>query len=142
MLVKDLMNTQVIHIAPDETAAVAARLLGRYNIGVLPVCTAGGQLRGMLTDRDIVLRCIAQDEDPSQTKVSEIMSRHIVSVSPEDAADTVAQRMAKEQVRRLPVEKDGRVVGMVSLADMATTPSFSMETSRALSEISLNIHRR
>lgn len=142
MQVKDIMTDQVITISQEETAAVAARLLSRHNIGALPVCTAEGKLRGLVTDRDIVLRCVAADENPHTTKISEIMSRRIVSVKPEDQAKTAADLMAKEQIRRLPVERDGKVVGMVSLADMATTPNFTMEAGSALTEISLNVKRK
>ena len=140
MLVKDLMNTQVIHIAPDETAAVAARLLGRYNIGVLPVCTAGGQLRGMLTDRDIVLRCIAAGRAPYQTPVSEILSGHIVSVEPECGTAEAAALMGREQIRRLPVCRGGRLVGMLSLGDLARQNA--LEASQTLGGICSRLRRR
>lgn len=142
MQVKDIMTDKVITVSQEETAAVAARLLSRHNIGALPVCSAEGKLRGLVTDRDIVLRCVAADEDPHTTKISEIMSRRIISVKPEDLAQTATELMAKEQIRRLPVEQDGRVVGMVSLGDMATAPNYRMEASEALSEISLNVKRR
>lgn len=142
MLVKDIMTDKVITISQDETAALAARLLSRHNIGALPVCNADGKLRGLVTDRDIVLRCVAADEDPNTTKISDIMSRRIVSVKPEDTAQTATDLMAKEQVRRLPVERNGKVVGMVSLGDMATIPNYNMEAGAALTEISLNIKRK
>ncbi len=142
MLVKDIMTDKVITVSQDETAALAARLLSRHNIGALPVCSTEGKLRGLVTDRDIVLRCVAVDEDPHTTKISQIMSRRIVSVKPEDTAKMATDLMAKEQIRRLPVEENGKVVGMVSLGDMATAPDYSMEASAALSEISLNVKRK
>ena len=70
MKVKEVMSTNVISIAPNESAAVAARLLSRFNVGALPVCTKDGRLRGMVTDRDIVLRCVAADDDAQTVKVS------------------------------------------------------------------------
>lgn len=140
MIVKDLMNTQVISIDPGETAAVAARLLSRYNIGALPVCTAGGQLRGMLTDRDIVLRCIAAGRRPEQTRVSEIMSGHIVSAAPECTVSEAAALMGREQIRRLPVCRDGVLLGMLSLSDLARQNA--LEASQTLSGICSRLHRR
>ena len=80
MLVKDVMSHRVVSVSPEESTAVAARLLARHNVGALPVCTAEGRLKGMVTDRDIVLRCVAADENPERMKVSEIMTRRVISV--------------------------------------------------------------
>lgn len=142
MQVKDLMTRKVITVSQDETVSAAARLLARYNLGALPVVNKDGRLRGMVTDRDVVLRCVAHDENPHEVKISEIMSRRIISVSPEDPADLCAEKMAEAQIRRLPVEQNGKLVGMVCLADMATAPSFSMEAAKALTEISVNVRRK
>ena len=143
MQVSELMNTHVVSISPDESAALAARLLHRHNIGSLPVCSPDGQLRGIVTDRDIVMRCVAAETNPAETRVREIMSRGVVTVSPQADIRQASQLMASEQVRRLPVVEDGgRVVGMLSLGDMAKTRVFNMEASNALSEISTNIKKR
>lgn len=138
MLVKDVMSRKIVSVAPEESAAVAARLLARYNVGALPVCTAEGRLKGMVTDRDIVLRCVAAEEDPQRTRVSEIMTRRVISVGAQETASTATELMAREQVRRLPVEENGKVIGMVSLGDLATAPDFSVEAAGALCEISAN----
>ena len=74
MRVRDLMNPSVVSITPEESAALAARLLSRHGLGALPVCGEDGSLRGIVTDRDIVLRCVAAEEDPAQTPVKQIMS--------------------------------------------------------------------
>lgn len=142
MQVKDIMSTKIISIAPEESAAVAARLLSHYNVGVLPVCSAGGKLRGMVTDRDIVLRCIANNDDPQETKVSEIMTRRVLAVSPQEDTAAAAELMARAQVRRLPVEEKGRVVGMLTLADLVKLPDHSTEAAEALEGICVNIARR
>jgi len=142
MLVSELMTDSVISIAPDEPASLAARLLYRHNIGAIPVCTEDGRLRGIVTDRDIVLRCVAAENDPETTPVREIMSRGLVTVSPTDDVREAARQMAEAQVRRLPVVESGKLVGMLSLGDMAKTHSFDMEASKALSEISSNIRKR
>ena len=142
MKVSELMNKNVISISPDEATSLAARLLYRHNIGSLPVCSSEGKLRGIVTDRDIVLRCVAAESDPENTPVREVMSRAPVSASPEDDVRVAADIMAAHQIRRLPVTNDGRLVGMLSLGDIAKTNSCNMEASRALSEISMNIKKR
>lgn len=141
MQVRDLMNSSVVSIAPGESAALAARLISRHDIGSLPVCSEDGRLRGIVTDRDIVLRCVAAEEDATQTPVREIMSRRCITVSPGDDAREATRLMAAEQVRRLPVVEGDRVVGMVSLGDLARTHKFDMEASKALSEISENVKK-
>ncbi|MCL2367596.1 MAG: CBS domain-containing protein [Oscillospiraceae bacterium] len=142
MLVSDLMSPNVVSITPEESTSLAARLLYRHNIGALPVCGEGGNLCGIVTDRDIVLRCIAAENDPVTTPIKEIMSKGVVSVSPNDDARVATRIMAAEQVRRLPVLSDGKVVGMVSLGDLAKTRSHDVEASKALSEISANVKKK
>ncbi len=141
MKVKDVMSTNVISIAPNESAAVAARLLSRFNVGALPVCTKDGRLRGMVTDRDIVLRCVAADDDAQTVKVSDIMTRRIFSVDAQESVQSAAALMARQQVRRLPVEEEGKLVGMVSLGDVARLHDYSTEAGEALGEISANTKR-
>lgn len=141
MQVRDLMNPGVVSITPGESAALAARLLSRHNVGSLPVCGEDGRLRGIVTDRDIVTRCIAAEDDPAQTPVRDIMTRNCVVVSPDDDPREATRLMAAQQVRRLPVTENGKVVGMVSLGDLATCHAFDMETSKALSEISEQVKK-
>ena len=105
MKVSDLMTKNVVSISPDESTSLAARLLYRHNIGSLPVCSSDGKLRGILTDRDIVLRCVAAENDPEHTPVREIMSRAPISTSPDDDVRQAAEMMAAHQIRRLPVTK-------------------------------------
>ena len=138
MKVKDVMSTNVVCVEPDESAAVAARLLSRFNVGALPVCTKDGRLRGMVTDRDIVLRCVAADDDAQSVKVSEIMTRRIYSVDAQESIQNASVLMARRQVRRLPVEEDGKLVGMVSLGDVAKLHDYTTEAAEALGEISKN----
>ena len=74
MQVRDLMNPSVVSITPSGSASLAARLLSRHNVGSLPVCGEDGGLRGIVTDRDIILRCVAAEEDPLKTQVKDIMT--------------------------------------------------------------------
>ncbi|NLG52437.1 MAG: CBS domain-containing protein [Clostridiales bacterium] len=137
MQVRQLMNTNVVSLLPDDSVSHAARLLQRHNVGSLPVCAQDGRLRGIVTDRDIVLRCVASESPPEETRVREIMTRGVVSVTPDDDVREAAHLMAAEQIRRLPVVENNRVIGMLSIADMARNHAFDMETSKALSEISM-----
>ena len=131
------MTTGVYTLSPDASVTAAAELLKKHDIGALPVVDASGNARGMITDRDIVLRCAAEGESPDGVKVREIMSRGIVGISPEADLAEAADLMAKKRLRRLPVLSDGQVVGMLSLCDLATSRSYQMEAGKALSDISL-----
>ena len=128
MEIKDLMNPSVVTIEPTASAALAARLLSRHNVGSLPVCGEDRRLRGMVTDRDIVLRCVAAEEDPAQTLVRDIMTRGCASVSPHEDCRAATRLMAQQQVRRLPVVEEGKLVGIISLADLARSQRFDMES--------------
>ena len=141
MLVSDIMNTDVVSVTPDESALLAARLLSRHNIGSLPVCEEDGALKGIVTDRDIVLRCVAGGARPSETSVRDIMSRSVVTASPEDDVARASELMSTAQVRRLPVVRGGKLVGMLALGDLARRTACDMEASRALTEISANIRK-
>lgn len=142
MVVRDLMNPSVVTVEPGSSAALAARLLSRHNVGALPVCGPDRCLRGVVTDRDIVLRCVAAEEDPAQTPVRDIMTRRCTAVAPGDDCREATRLMAQEQVRRLPVVEGGRLVGMISLADLARSRRMDMEAAQALCEISENVVRR
>ena len=135
MKVSDIMTSKLISVKPDQSILEASAMLKKYNIGALPVISEDRNLRGIVTDRDIVLRCVAADSDPSLTPVKEIMSRNIVSVSPDTPLGEAAEIMSEHRVRRLPVVEDGRVEGMISLGDMAKAHAPTVEISTALSEI-------
>ncbi len=139
MLVRDLMNPSVVTVEPTSSAALAARLLSRHNVGALPVCGTDRKLRGMVTDRDIVLRCVAAEEDPAQIPVRDIMTRGCASIAPAADCREATRLMAEQQVRRLPVVEEGKVVGIVSLADLAKSRRYDMEAAQTLCEISENI---
>ncbi|MCD8144061.1 MAG: CBS domain-containing protein [Oscillospiraceae bacterium] len=138
MQVREIMTDHVVSITPEESAALAARLLARYNLGALPVCEGDGKLRGIVTDRDIVVRCVAAQQDPGKKPVGEIMSEQVESVAPGDDVRKATERMSKNQIRRLPVVEDGKLIGMLSLGDIATDRACTMEAAEALSEISDN----
>lgn len=142
MQIQDLMSRNVVSITPEESAALAARLLARHNLGALPVCDYDGKIQGIVTDRDIITRCVAADQDPKRVPVQDIMTRELKTVEPTEDIHEVAKRMAHCQVRRLPVVENNEVLGMVSLGDLAVSHRFEMEAAEALSEISENVVRR
>lgn len=121
MLVSDIMSTNIVSAAPGCTAAEASRLLHVHNIGALPVVDPSGNLRGIVTDRDIVTRCVASDGDPLTTPLRELMTRRLVTAAPDDDLRDAASVMASRQIRRLPVVEHGQLVGMLSLADLAAS---------------------
>ena len=141
MRVKDCMTKQVISVGAGEPVSVAARLMARYNLGALPVRGTDGQLEGLLTDRDIVLRCIAAERSPKAVRVREVMTRSVAAAAPDTDAAAAAGIMAARQVRRLPVTEEGRLVGMVSLADLSRRPDYMMEAAEALEDICAGVRR-
>ena len=142
MQIRDVMTKQVIRIHPEESVAVAARTLTHYNIGALPVCGNDGQLCGMVTDRDIVTRCLASDRKPENTRVRDVMTGWVVSASPEMDTAVAAHLMGRQQVRRLPVVENGKLCGMVSLGDLAVREQSNPDAADALGDISANISKR
>jgi len=142
MKVRDLMTAPVIGIHPEESVEVAARKLANYNVGVLPVCGDRGQLCGVITDRDLVTRCLAANKLPKETKVREVMTGQVLSVDPEMDAGVAAHLMGRQQVRRLPVVDQGKLCGMFSLGDLARTEDSIMDAADALGDISKNISQR
>lgn len=139
MKVSDIMSDRVVTIDECEPVIAAARLLKRMNLGALPVTDRGGKLVGMLTDRDIVLRCVALGGDARTMTAGDVMTRGVVTATPDVKVDDAAKRMGRGQVRRLPVVENGKLVGMLSLADMAR--KCDMEAAAALADISSNLRR-
>ena len=142
MKLRDVMTNPVIRIHPDESVAVAARMLTHYNIGILPVCGGDGHVRGLVTDRDIVTRCLAAGRSPANTAVKDVMTSKIVSAQPDMDTARAASLMGREQIRRLPVLENGRLCGMVSLGDLAVQDETAYDAGDALAEISGNLSSR
>ncbi len=142
MKLREIMTGTVIRIHPDETVAVAARTLTNYNIGILPVCGGDGRMCGLVTDRDLVTRCLASGRSPANTPVRDVMTAQVISAGPEMDANQAASLMGREQIRRLPVVENGRLCGMVSLGDLAAQQETSLDAGDALSGISSNLSSR
>jgi len=138
MEVKDIMTRAVVSIHPTESVEVAARTMTHYNIGVLPVC-ANGRLCGVLTDRDIVTRCLATNSQPGKTQVRQVMTEQVTTVKTDMDTAVAAHLMGRLQIRRLPVVDDGKLCGMVSLGDMAIREETALDAGDALADVSSNL---
>ncbi len=142
MKLREIMSQMVVRIHPDEPVEVAARALAHYNIGALPVCGDDGRLCGLVTDRDIVTRCIAAGRPAGIVKVRDVMTARVVSAGSDMDVGVAAHLMGREQIRRLPVMENGKLCGMVSLADLAGHEDCVMDAADALGEISSNVSAR
>ena len=116
--VSELMTSAPVSMRPAQPLTEAAKAMREQGIGSVLVVD-DGQLKGLVTDRDIVVRAVADGRDPGQTPLADVCSPDLVTVAPNDDADTVVQRMRERRVRRVPVVDGGRPVGVVSIGDMA-----------------------
>ena len=139
MKVREIMSSSVIPIDPAESVEVAARTLAQYNIGSLPVCGSDGKLCGVVTDRDLVTRCVAAGKQPGKTAVREVMTGSVTAVQPDMEASVAAHLMGRCQIRRLPVVENGKLCGMLSLGDLAKREVSIMDAADALGDISENL---
>ena len=135
MKVRELMQSPVICAAPGQSVESAAKVFQHYNIGAMPVCNHQGMLCGMLTDRDLVVRCLALGKLPSATCVRETMTKQVISINPDMEVGVAAHLMGRKQVRRLPVVESGKVRGILSLDDMAANEQNAYDAADALGEI-------
>ncbi|HSO68988.1 MAG TPA: CBS domain-containing protein [Arachnia sp.] len=115
---RDLMTSPAECLAPDETLVDAARMFSKYDVGSMPVVDEN-TLVGVITDRDIIIEGVSKNLDLADTKISKIMSKNVVTVDVTDDAQAVAQVLADNQIRRVPVMDGHKVVGVVSQADVA-----------------------
>ncbi|MFC4619018.1 CBS domain-containing protein [Camelliibacillus cellulosilyticus] len=130
----DIMTPDVISVSPNQTIEEAAQLMSQYNVGSLPV-VENGELKGMVTDRDVTLRSTAKGGN-EKAKVADCMTAgNLVTGNPNMDVQEAAQMMAQHQIRRLPVVDHNHVVGMVALGDLATDGSMH-EAGTALNSIS------
>ena len=116
--IRDIMTNDVAALSPSNTIAEVAQQMRMLNIGSIPLVQSE-RLVGVITDRDIVLRVVADGLDPHQERAELHMSRDPITVTPDTSTDEAARIMARAQVRRLPVVEDGRLVGYLALGDLA-----------------------
>ncbi|MDG0871329.1 CBS domain-containing protein [Paenibacillus thiaminolyticus] len=132
--IQNIMTDSVVTCTVQDNIYEAAVKMKQHDTGFIPIVD-GERLIGVVTDRDLVIRAMAE-KHPGSTSIRDVMTEEIISVGPEATIDETAELMADHQVRRLPVVQDGKLVGIVSLGDLAVHVHFADEAGEALSEIS------
>ena len=135
--VADVMTRGVRSMSPQDSVVLAAQAMDELNVGVIPVCE-GEKLVGMVTDRDIVVRGVAQQADPKTMKLADVMSTNVRCVKEDEDVDDVLTEMAETQIRRMPVlDGQERLVGIVTIGDIATKdPDDELDVAMSLGDIS------
>lgn len=135
--VAEVMTRDVRTMGPNDSVVDAARCMDELNVGVIPVCD-GEKLVGMVTDRDIVVRGVAQQGELRSMKLADVMSAHVRCAHEDDDVEKVLSDMAEAQIRRLPVvDGSQRLVGIVSLGDIAAkNPEDEVDVAMSLGDIS------
>jgi CBS domain-containing protein len=129
--VREVMTENPVALPKDASIVEAARLMREKGIGDV-IVTDGERAEGIVTDRDIVVRAVAEGTDPSQVRVGEVLSRDLATVSPDDPVEQVIALMREKAIRRVPVVESGRPVGVVSIGDLA----IQRDAGSALADIS------
>jgi len=136
MQVRDVMSREVQATTPHATLREAAELMKKLDVGPLPVCDEN-HLVGMITDRDITVRAVAEGQDCFEGKVRDVMSTDIVSCCEDDDITVATRLMREKQVRRLPVlSRDKRLIGIVTLGDVALNTGDTQASARTLQAVS------
>ena len=139
MLVRHAMATRPITASPEMNAGDAAGLMAANDIGVVPI-TEGERLIGIVTDRDLVLRVLSERRDPRSVRLGEIATtKGLETTSPDTQLCDARVAMAERRIRRLPVVKDGTLVGMLSLGDVAVGSASMRSVGEALASISASV---
>ncbi|MBO3745614.1 CBS domain-containing protein [Streptosporangiaceae bacterium NEAU-GS5] len=115
---RDLMSAGATCIEAHETLDRAAQMMRDMNVGALPICGPDDRLKGIITDRDIVLKCVAEGRDPAAMTASDLATG-LVWVDADASVEDALAKMETNQIRRLPVIEDGRIIGMITEADLA-----------------------
>jgi CBS domain-containing protein len=135
-LVRHVMSEDLKTLSGSMSVADAAGMMANFDIGSVPVLGDRGELEGILTDRDIVTRVVAGRQDPSQVPIADVATTTTFDVSPDAELAEAGRLMAEHQVRRLPVLKDGTLVGIVSLGDIAIALASKRNVGETLEEVS------
>ncbi len=135
MKIREIMTTEVASARPDSTLQEIAAMMRDEDVGVVPILESG-ELTGIVTDRDIIVRCIAEGKDPGEVTAADAITEGLETVSPDTDVREASRIMAERQIRRLPVVEDGSLLGMVSLGDIAVKHGDERLAGEALQEVS------
>jgi CBS domain-containing protein len=134
VVLKDVMTREVDYCTPLDNVYEVAVKMKNDNVGIIPICE-NDQIIGVITDRDIVVRGVAE-RHPGSTKVTDVMSEKLITGTPDMTIEEAANIMAEHQIRRVPIVENNRLVGIVSLGDLAVNSSSANDAGHALEEIS------
>ncbi|MCC5910224.1 MAG: CBS domain-containing protein [Clostridiaceae bacterium] len=136
MKVKDIMTNHVSAGNTNSTINEIATTMKELNVGCVPICDNQNNLVGIVTDRDLVVRGLSDGLQASEN-VNKVMSKELIYITPDSHAHEAARLMAQNQIRRLPVVENGKLVGVVSIGDLAVRNIYVDDAGKALSDISL-----
>lgn len=122
MKVKDCMCNSVCSCTPDTTICDCAKQMRDNHVGCISVCNQNNEILGIVTDRDLILRCVACDKDPKTTTINDVMTNDICCCTPTDDIENVESKMDKLHIRRVPVVEGKKVIGMVTIGDLVKSP--------------------
>lgn len=136
MKVKDIMTKEVVFADKEDSVLKVAKLMKHHNIGAIPIVENDENVLGMVTDRDIVLNIADYNFDPANTYALKLMTDKVYSVKPDADIESALALMKKQQIRRLPVMENNKLIGMLSIGDIATRSDYGIEMSDAMAKIS------
>jgi len=138
MKVRDVMTSEVTTANADTSLEEIATMMKSEDTGAIPVVEEE-ELLGLITDRDIVIRCVAEGRDPAEVSAEDILSENLEVVDPDTDVQEALDLMGRHQIRRLPVVENGKLVGMVSLGDLAVKQNDEQDTGEALKDVSKGV---
>ncbi len=138
MKIRDIMVSEVETAEPDDTLDEVAMIMREQDVEAIPIVEEG-ELIGIVTDRDIVVRCIAEGKDPAEVAADEVLSGELQTVEPDSDVEQARRVMAEHQIRRLPVIEKGMLVGMVSLGDLALKIDQEEQVADTVEDISARV---
>ncbi len=134
---REIMHSGATCVRTDGTAADASRLMAQHQVGALPICGPDDRIKGVVTDRDLVVKVLAQGRDAGTFPAGDLNQQETITIGADDPVEEIWNTMTAHQVRRLPVIDAGRLVGMVSLADVARALPHA-ETARLVEALSVD----
>ena len=139
MKISEVMTTDVATASVDTTLEEIATMMRAENVGAIPILDEDEELAGIVTDRDIVIRCIADGKDATEATAEDILSYRVDSISPDQNVEAAARLMASKQIRRLPVVENGKLVGIISIGDLAVKTNEDKLLSHTLEDVSRGV---
>jgi CBS domain-containing protein len=136
ILVRHVMTEAPKCLSPERTVADAAGLMEQYDVGVIPLADENDTLVGLVTDRDLVLRVLAKQRDPRDVRLGDIATTSVVTITPDTNIADARDLLAQHKIRRLPVVKEGKLVGILALGDIAVADASKRAVGEVLDEVS------